>query len=226
MAKATQFWVGALLALLFNTACQRMPVENAKPAAKPVALVFDDAAVINAALLSFFQPAEGALESLGTWDTGDYVVVSPAWDSPERPDFEGEIRGSLVWYDAYTDGKPKAEALRKILTSIKKPSQPLRFDAVQPVDKLKLDDRIVLRNVKLELFQMLSDVKVKNAAGKVGTVCAMGRLGAVGYSADGQYACVELSHVPYSRHDAILRFFLVRVYEAWAVVHVWVIYRM
>lgn len=226
MAEVPRTLVCAVLALVFSTACQRMPVETAKPAAKPVPLEFDDAAVINAAMLSFFQPAEGALESLGTWYEGDTIVVRPAWSSPERPDFEGEIRGSLVWYDAFTDGKPKAEALRKIQASIKKPAQPLRIGAVQPLDKLKLDDRIVLSNVKLDWLHMLSDLKVKNAAGKVGTVRAMGSLGAVGYSSDGQYACVKLSNVPWSRHDAMLRFFLVRVYEAWAVVHVWDIYRL
>lgn len=108
----------------------------------------DDEAVINAALLSFFEDTAWNID----WNKGDFVIIDPHWAQTSRPDFltllnarigqiDQESRQGKKWRVLHWE---EGKLLRSIRTSIGKAS--FNGDDLSPLEGLILDPRILPRS--------------------------------------------------------------------------------
>lgn len=183
----------------------------------PVALLRDDAAVINTAMPAFF---EKRVWDQNDWTEGDFIVVMPEWRSKTRLSFESSLGDAIKWYGGYEGTVEIAKKLRDLKASIRRDGP--RFDPgpVKPLKRMELDERIVLGEVERKFWTLDREIEIYNRVGKQGTVRVTGCLYPPAYSHDGRYACVKMIWVPWSIHGADLFFFLERTKDGWKIVHV------
>lgn len=202
----------------------------------------DDEAVLNAALLSFFQKSTWHRPE---WDEGDFVVLAASWIPPRDGDGEGRVRDLKPLLDALLKSnqalllrlKPEDDAeqiddLNKSLPKVRQlrdlaKAGDFKIGAPAPLNALVLDRRILLedklRPERSRYGWSDGESRIIVQSGKEVTVRVRARLSPPTYSLDGRLALLTLL-VPWSIHSATLNFYLQRVGSKWEVAHVEAIY--
>lgn len=181
-------------------------------------LATEDAAVLNAVLLSFFD--EEAKWQSADWRSGDFVVVRPDWSSTGRSDFYRSLNNAIEWEEIWDEGFDKPSKVIEELKRIRDNPDKSEHEFVpelHSLGELQLDYKIVLSEAERGLA--FEEVLVVNGAGKEGSVRVYASVSHPSYAEEGEYASVHLS-APWSRHSANLTFFLKRIDHNWDVFHV------
>ncbi len=211
--------------VLLSASCSRDSEEPTEQAAdsygvidrESVELLPDDAAVINAAMLAFF---DNSVWDPYPWMDGDFLLLRLELDSETRPDFEPSLDDAIKSYEGYGDKVEILAKLRNMKDSIRREGPGFDPGSVKALEDMELDERIVLGEIEGNLLTFGSEIESNGFVRKHGTMRADGRLYPPAYSHDGRYACVKMTWVPWSIHSADLFFLLERTKDGWKIVDV------
>ncbi|RYG33780.1 hypothetical protein EON81_17265 [bacterium] len=176
-----------------------------------------DAAMVNAAMLSFFTPSGWN----HGWSEGDLVVISESWATNSSSDFADMV--SDVW------GRASSPRDKRIYAELDEIPSGGAKSAQIPLTRLDLDSRILrLANIyPPEGYAGMGwspGERVKGTFGERRTVRIKGALVPPVYSPDGRYAALRMTHVPWSIHACDITFFFQKQGTAWTLLLILPIY--
>ncbi|MCH7905718.1 MAG: hypothetical protein IH944_14275 [Armatimonadetes bacterium] len=171
-----------------------------------------DSQVINAAMAAFFEDADWQSFE---WQEGDTVVLAPEWDTDVRSSFYYEVQSTLENYGSDGTDEEWLAKLRSVVSEMEPPKD-LELEVAEPLDRLILDENIVLKEYSTWRSTPGNKFLTDGVPGKVRV---RGTVAAPTYSADGKYALLGMG-ASWSRHGAGIAFFLERNGQAWHVFHV------
>ncbi|RYG33781.1 hypothetical protein EON81_17270 [bacterium] len=170
-----------------------------------------DVNVVNAAMLSFFTWSAWN----DSWRHGERIVLSGEWNYTSRADFGDMVSQANRDLSALDQG---------IYNRLKKVRGGGTDRKPRELFSLQLDPRVLVgaktytAKGRLDMGWSPGEVQVKGKDGKEKIVRTMGSLSPPSYSADGRYAALRMTNVPWSIHSCDLAFFLQKQGQKWIVV--------